>query len=69
MMESKAKAGAAIVTMGTAAAAACFKLNAAPAAALDVETTAKKGSRRRRVITILWQLCVHEVSMLMSVCY
>ena len=47
-MESKAKAGAAIVATGTAAPAACFKLNAAPAAALDVETTAKKGSRRRR---------------------
>jgi hypothetical protein len=44
-MESRANAGAAIVATGTAAAAACLRLKAAPAAALDVETTAEEAER------------------------
>ncbi len=45
-MESRANAGAAIVATGTAAAAACLRLKAAPAAALVVDTTADKSINR-----------------------
>jgi hypothetical protein len=52
-MESSAKAGAAIVATGTAAAAACLRLKAAPAAALVVDTTAdkliKRGQKRETI--------------------